>query len=134
MGLNMFEVTITPQFADINPLGYVNNSIVGNWFEVGRNNFFRFFTPKLDFENWELILVKNTQKFLKHMIFNENVTIKTYVSHIGNTSFTLYHEAYQSGELKATGTAVLVNFDFEKQTKKPIKPSIKAKLEKHLKT
>ena len=130
----MFEIKITPQFADIGPMRYVKNSVIGNWFEIGRNDIFRFFTPDLDLHptKWKLIMLKTEHTFLNPIVFSKNVTIKTFVTHIGNTSFTVNHEAWQNNELKAEGSAVIVNFDFIKQEKQPIPENIKEKLKEHL--
>jgi len=56
----------------------------------------------------------------------------TPVTRIGNTSFTIGHEAWQHGELKARGKAVIVHYDFIEGKSKPISDSIRKSLEKHL--
>lgn len=131
----MFETTITPQFADAGPMGYIKNNVIGNWFEVGRNEIFRFFTPdlNLNYENWKLIMLKTENTFINNIRYGEDVCIKTFITHIGNTSFTISHEAWQDNELKAKGNAIIVYFDFIEQTKKPITDDIRIKLEKHYK-
>lgn len=130
----MFKITVTPQFADTDALKHVNNNVVGNWFELGRNDIFRFFTPDLDLRDnkWELILVRTEIDFVGQMFFHKNVEIRTYVLHIGNSSLILGNEAWQDGELKAKGKCVLVNYDFAKEEKKTIRDEVKAKLEEHL--
>ena len=131
----MFETTITPQFVDAGPMGYIKNNVIGNWFEVGRNEIFRFFTPDLNlsYEKWKLIMLKTENTFINNIRYVEDVSIKTFITHIGNTSFTISHEAWQDNELKAKGNAIVVYFDFIEQTKKPITDEIREKLEKHYK-
>ena len=131
----MFETKITPQFADLGPMRYIKNNVIGNWFEIGRNDIFRFFTPDLDlrYGKWKLIMLKTENTFINNIKYGEDVLIKTFITHIGNTSFTISHEAWQDNQLKAKGNAIIVHFDFTKQTKKPIPNEIKEKLKKHYK-
>lgn len=130
----MFKITVTPQFRDIDGLRHVNNNAVADWFEIGRNSIFRMFTPDLDlrYENWELILVRTETDYISQMFFNYDVEIKTYILHVGNSSFIIGHEAWQEGELKAKGKCVLVNFDFINQKKKTIRDEVRTQLLKHL--
>lgn len=130
----MFKVTVTPRFGDLDGLRHVNNNVVGIWFELGRNDFFRFFTPdlSLDYENWKLIMVRTEYDFTGQIYYDGDVEIKSYILRVGNSSFTTGHEAWQCGELKAKGKSVIVHYDFIKQESKPIPEDIKAKLREHL--
>ena len=129
----MFKITVTPRFGDIDGLRHVNNTVLAVWFEKGRNPIFRMFTPDLDlsYEKWKLILVRTEFDFLAQMYYGSDVEIRSYITHIGNSSFTIGHEAWQGGELKARGRAVLVHYDFIEQRKKPIPPEIRKQLEEH---
>ncbi|MDO5849208.1 MAG: thioesterase family protein [Methanobrevibacter sp.] len=130
----MFKISMTPRFGDIDGLRHVNNNVLGVWFETGRNDIFRFFTPNLslDYEDWKLILVRTEYDYLGQMFFDGDVEIRTYITKIGNSSFTIGHEAWQDNELKAKGLAVLVHFDFIEQKSVPIPDDIRTKLEEHL--
>ncbi|MDI6817977.1 MAG: acyl-CoA thioesterase [Methanothermobacter sp.] len=130
----MFKITVTPRFGDIDGLRHVNNTVLAVWFEKGRNPIFRMFTPDLDlsYEKWKLILVRTEFDFLAQMYYGSDVEIRSYITHIGNSSFTIGHEAWQDGKLKARGKAVLVHYDFIEQRKKPIPPEIRKQLEEHL--
>ena len=130
----MFKDYVTPRFGNTDGLKHVNNISVVEWFEIGRNGIFRFFTPDLDlsYENWKLIMVRTEFDFLDQMFFGEDVEIRTYILEIGNSSFTMGHEAWQYGELRAKGKAIIVHYDFIEQKSKPIPDEIKEKLTDHL--
>ena len=130
----MFTEKVTPRFGDADGLRHINNTALVEWFEVGRNPIFRMFTPDLDlsYEKWKLILVRTEFDYLGQMYYGIDVEIKSYITHIGNSSFTIGHEAWQDGELKAKGKAVLVHFDFLNQRSMPIPELIKAQLQEHL--
>ncbi|MGZ7135137.1 MAG: acyl-CoA thioesterase [Methanobacterium sp.] len=130
----MFIETVTPRFGDSDGLRHINNIALVEWFEVGRNPIFRMFTPDLDlsYEKWKLILVRTEFDYIGQMFYGRDVEIRNYITHIGNSSFTIGHEAWQDGELKAKGKAILVHFDFIKQKAFPIPDSIRAQLKEHL--
>lgn len=130
----MFKVNVTPRFGDIDGLRHVNNNVLGVWFEIGRNDIFRFFTPDLSltYEDWKLILVHSDYDYLGQMFFDGDVEIRTYITKIGNSSFTIGHEAWQNEELKAKGSVVIVHFDFIEQKSMTIPDDIRKKLEEHL--
>ena len=130
----MFIEKVTPRFGDADGLRHINNIALAEWFEVGRNPIFRMFTPDLDlsYEKWKLILVRTEFDYLGQMFYGKDVEIRNYITHIGNSSFTIGHEAWQDGELKAKGKAVLVHFDFINQKAVPIPDDIRAQLNEHL--
>ncbi|KXS44292.1 MAG: acyl-CoA thioester hydrolase [Methanohalophilus sp. T328-1] len=130
----MFTLTVTPRFGDVDGLRHVNNTVIPEWFEKGRNPIFRIFTPDLDLtpEKWRLIMARTEFDFLGEMYFDGDVEIRTYIARLGNSSFTIGHEAWQRGELKAKGKAVIVHYDFMEKKSLPIPPEIRARLEEHL--
>ena len=54
----MFVTNITPRVSETDGVGHINNVFVPIWFEAGRREIFRIFSPRLDFKNWRLALVK----------------------------------------------------------------------------
>lgn len=130
----MFIINVTPRFGDADGLRHINNIALVEWFEVGRNPIFRIFTPDLDlsYDKWKLILVRTEFDYIGQMYYGKDVEIRSYITKIGNTSFTIGHEAWQDNELKARGKAVLVNYDFQEERSKPIPDFIRKALEKHL--
>ncbi len=130
----MFSTTVSPRFGDIDGLGHVNNTVLPIWFEIGRNPIFRLFSPDLDLspDVWHLILVRTEFDFLRQMYFRSEVEIRTFIVKIGNSSFTVGHEAWQEGELKVKGQAVLVYYDFKLQKAIPLPDSIREVLKAHM--
>ena len=130
----MFEITVTPRFGDIDGLKHVNNNKMVDWFELARNEIFKFFTPNLSLEDedWKLILVHNEANFVGQTFFGKDVTILSYILRVGETSFTTGEEAWQNGELKAVGKSILVYYDWINNEQMPIHEDIKEKLNKHL--
>lgn len=130
----MFITTVTPRFGDADGLKHINNIAISEWFEEARNPVFRFFTPDLDlsYEKWRLILARTEFDYVGEMYYGEDVEVRTFIVRIGNSSFTIGHEAWQRGGLKAKGQAVTVHYDFLNKKSVPIPDDIRKKLQEHL--
>jgi acyl-CoA thioester hydrolase len=130
----MYTTTVTPRFGDSDGLKHINNIALAEWFELARNPIYRLFTPDLDlsYKKWKLIMVKTEFEFLKQMYYRSDVEIRSFIIKIGNSSFTTYHEAWQEGELRAKGQAVIVRYDFMERKTRPIPQEIREILEEHL--
>ncbi|WNY27379.1 thioesterase family protein [Methanolapillus ohkumae] len=129
----MFTIKVTPRFGDVDGLGHINNVVLGNWFELGRNPVFRLFEPNLNlsYDTWTLIMAHTDFDFLDELFYQYDVEIRTYVSRIGTKSFTTYHEAWQEGRLCVKGEAVAVHYDFKNKVTMPIPEHIKKQLLEH---
>lgn len=128
----MFKKTVTPRFGDVDGLRHINNTRLPIWFELGRDPFFRYFNPDLHLENWNLIMAHIDVDFLVPMRLGADIEIRTSVGKIGTTSFTVYQEAWQNGQLGAKGHAVVVHYDFQQNLPLPIPAAIRKQLEEHL--
>jgi acyl-CoA thioester hydrolase len=131
-GNHMFETKIEPRVSETDGVGHINNTTIPIWFEAGRNKIFEIFTPDYSFDNWCCIILHTSVDYVGQIFYGKDVVVKTWVEKIGNTSFILYEELHQNGELCAKGNAVYVNFNFKTQSKVPIPDDIQRKLEEHL--
>ncbi len=127
----MFEELITPRFGDIDGLRHVNNTIIPGWFEQARNPVYRIFNPEFAFEGWNLILARYEIDFVRPLFINGDVTIRTWISRIGSSSFEVGQEALQAGALCTRGKTVLVHYDFPGNRPVPIPAAIRARLAEH---
>lgn len=130
----MFTTTITPRIGDTDGLRHINNNVVPIWFETARNPIFRIFVPNLEltYKKWNLILAHTETNYIKQIYFGYDVEIRTYVSRIGNSSFTIIQEVWQNGQLRCSGLATMVHFNFIKQKSERIPDDVRKELEKHL--
>ncbi|MBU2426584.1 MAG: acyl-CoA thioesterase [Gammaproteobacteria bacterium] len=124
----MYSQTIQPRFNETDALGHINNTVVAAWFEGCRDPLFRLFTPDLNPAQWRLILAKFSVDFHAELFYGEPVEIKTWVSRIGNSSFDISQQAWQQGQLCASGVAVMVHFDFGSQQSATLSDELKARL------
>ncbi|KGK41527.1 thioesterase [Nitrincola sp. A-D6] len=127
----MFTQTVTPAFYDTDGLGHINNTRVPQWFEGARNELFRIFTPDLDMKKWQLILARIEVDFVGELFYGKDVEIRTTVSRIGSSSFSVHQEAWQQGVLGAKGEAVMVRYDFAAAKALPLSDEQKTALQLH---
>ena len=129
----MFTLKVIPRFGDMDVLGHINNTAPALWFELARNPFFKIFSPdlKITHETWPLIMAHTDYDFVDQLFFHHEVEIRSSVSRIGTKSFTVYHEAWQTGKLCVKGNAVIVYYDFIAKQSKPIPEDKKKLLAEH---
>ncbi len=129
----MLKMIVTPRFGEVDGLKHVNNNVIGEWFELAREELYRYFIPDLDLslEKWKLILVRNETDFLGQIRYGQNVEIRTYILKIGNSSFTIGNEVWQNNELMAKGKSVIVHYDFINEKSIRIPDEIREKLKVH---
>ncbi|MGD6899504.1 acyl-CoA thioesterase [Bacillus infantis] len=113
----MQETQVKVRFCETDALGHVNNTSYFVYLEEARIEFFESLGYSMDTRKWSFILASTKCDFLNQGYFNQKLAVTTYVSKIGNKSFTLEHEILcaQTKEPIAKGNAVIVYFDFEAQ-------------------
>ena len=125
----MIFTNIVPRVSETDGVGHINNVFVPIWFEAGRREIFRIFSPNLDFVNWQLALVKVTVEYVDQLYLAENVEVRTGIQKIGNSSFTIREEIIQTNRLCAKGEAVYVNYNFQENKSETISNEIRDKLQ-----
>jgi acyl-CoA thioester hydrolase len=128
----MFSITINPRFSDTDALGHINNTVLPVWFEEGRTPIFRLFVPDLDPKKWCLIIAGISVSFSAQLFYGKPITINTFLKHVGTSSMTIGHEAWQNNGLAAQGEASLIHYSYQENRPIPIPDSIKSHLLEHL--
>ena len=126
----MLLSTMEPRFCETDALGHINNTVLPMWFETARGPIFELFNPGQDLSKWNVILRKIDVDFLAQIYHGHAVEIRTRIGHIGSSSFVCEHEAWQRGKLVATGSAVMIYFDYEQQCKQEMSAELRVGLEK----
>ena len=125
----MIFTKIVPRVSETDGVGHINNVFVPIWFEAGRREIFRIFSPKLDFINWKLALVKVTVEYADQLYLAEDVEVRTGIEKIGTSSFTIKEEIHQTNRICAKGSAIYVNYNFKDKKSEPISNEIRDRLE-----
>jgi len=128
----MFTRRVEPAFYDTDALGHINNTRLPAWFELARNDLFRLFVPDLDPRKWPLIMAKLDVEFCAELFYGQDVEIHTWLSRLGNSSFTVTQEAWQAGCLGARGHVVLVHYDHTESSAVALTGDLREALAAHL--
>lgn len=112
MSATELSLTIQPRFTETDGLGHINNTVIPVWCEAARTPIFEIFIPDLALEKWNLIVAGFTVSFIAPTYYGQDVTVKTYVSRIGNSSFELTQTCWQAGHKTAEVKTTLVHYDY----------------------
>jgi acyl-CoA thioester hydrolase len=128
----MFSMTVTPRFYETDALGHINNTVISNWFEAAREPVFRIFNATLALDAWNIILARVAIDYVAQTHYGKPVEVRSWIGHIGNSSFVVEQDAWQEGVCVARGSAVQVFFNYETQKSEPIPSHLRAQLEQHV--
>lgn len=125
---NAVSTWITPRVSETDGCGHINNTTLPIWFEAGRREFFRAFSPSLSFADWNLAVVSMRVDFRKQIYLGDDVRIATWVSRLGNTSITVSEVALQGDVPCASGECAYVYFNYADQRSERVPDVIRQRL------
>lgn len=127
----MYITKIQPRVSETDGAGHINNTTIPIWFEAGREEIFKLFTPSSSFKDWKLVIVNMNIDFIHEIFYGREAIVKTWIDRLGNSSFTIKEEIYQDDVLCAKGTSSYVNYNFETKQSERIPETIREQLEAH---
>lgn len=130
MSETFFSLTIQPRFNETDGLGHINNTVIPVWFEAGREPIFEIFNPSLDLSQWNLIVAGFTIAYTSPTNYGTPVSVTTWISRVGNSSFEVAQQSWQGGIMTAEAKTTLVHYDYAIDKSQPIPLDIKVQLEK----
>lgn len=129
----MFTREVVVRFGECDGLGHVNNGTYFDYMEDARIDVFRLFNPSLDLNTWNMIVASTRCDFLKQVTFAEKLTVYTWLSKIGNSSFVVEHVlCNEKEEFVARGQATMLGYDYEQKKAKPLWDEVRSQLEAHI--
>ncbi|MFC4320395.1 acyl-CoA thioesterase [Litchfieldia salsa] len=128
------ELDISVRFCETDALGHVNNVSYFIYLEDARVKFFEMLGTSSDLSDWKFIVASIKCDFVGQGYFNRNLTVTTRVSKVGNKSFELEHNIFEksTNRLIATGSVVMVYFNFDMQRSEPIPEVLRGQLNQFL--
>ncbi len=128
----MFTDQIHPRFSETNAAGHIGFTVLPAWFEQALEGIYRIFMPRLDPQQWTLIVVRFELQCIAEISHTENVQITTHIAKIGNSSLTVVQDLKQGGISKASAETVLVCFDYSAHEAQRIDDTAREALAPHL--
>ena len=123
-----FYHPIEVRYGDLDPQGHVNNAKYMTYMEQARIAYLRhlgLFTEGQSFMDIGIILADAQINFLAAIQFGQSVRVGVRASRLGNRSLTMEYciEDAESGQELATGSSVLVAYDYRERRSIPISSS-----------
>ncbi|MCJ8302721.1 thioesterase family protein [Shewanella sp.] len=130
MSETFFSLEIQPRFNETDGLGHINNTVLPVWFEAAREPVFEIFNPSLDLSQWNLIVAGFTIAYTSPTNYGKPVSVKTWISQVGNSSFEVAQQSWQEGKMTAEAKTTLVHYDYGIDKSQPISAEVKSQLAK----
>jgi acyl-CoA thioester hydrolase len=128
----MFTKQLTVRFNECDGLGHVNNGNYFMYMEDARTDIFRICHPSLDVHSWNLIVAGTRCDFLQQVAFSEELTVQTWISKLGNSSFVVDHALQNNqGDYVARGQATLIFYDYAHKRATPIPEEVRLAFASH---
>ncbi len=115
------SVNIRVRYQETDKQGIVYYANYYVWFEIARTEFFRSIGlpyTNLEREGRSLVVASSSCQYKHPAYYDNQVTIKCWISDVKNTSFTFDYEVLRDRHLLASGKTVQV---FINKDKRPIK-------------
>ena len=120
-------------YRDVDVMEHVNNAAYFTYMETVRCHYYMKIRNQKRPKDLDIIVAAQSCRYLRGLVYDEVFDIHVWPTKVGNTSFTLsYALRTIDGEIVATADTVLVMFDYAKNTKKPIDPALRTRLEADL--
>jgi acyl-CoA thioester hydrolase len=123
-----YRTTVPVRFSDLDPVGHVNQSVYATFLEETRADYWADVVGE-SFAGIEAAQVHLEIDFRRELGMDHDVEVAQRVSEMGESSLTFEYELRADGEVAATARAVLVAFDTDERTSKPIPDDIRERIE-----
>jgi len=122
---NIHRTEVQLRFSDIDMLMHVNNAKFPTFMELSRIQYFNdIIAPRHNWKETGLVVANYTMDFKIPIYFTDKLYIETEVTAIGNKSMTIIYRFIVEGDagpiLKATGSSVMVCFDYINHISAPV--------------
>jgi acyl-CoA thioester hydrolase len=125
-----YEIEMTVRYRDIDEMGHVNNAVYATYMEQARVQFIEDVVdePMMDVGG----VVADLQiDFERPISWGQEVTVAVRAGELGTSSIPLQYEIRADGDIAATGETMMVTFDREAETSRPIPDAWREKIEEH---
>lgn len=114
------ELKLRIDWSELDLFGHVNNVMFMKYVQAARVNYWEKSGIYEEFQKEKIgpMLVSTACQFKKQLMYPGEVTIKSGMEYIKNTSFSLHHRIFdQYGDVVAEAQDIIVMFDFNKNEK-----------------
>ncbi|ARD24332.1 MULTISPECIES: acyl-CoA thioesterase [Shewanella] len=128
MSDTQFSLNLTPRFCETDALGHINNTVIPVWFEAARDPVFDIVNPGQDLTKWNMIIAGFNIVFNAPTFYGTDVTVKTHISRVGNSSFEIAQSCWQNGRQTAEAKTTMVHYNYQTEKSQPMSDEVKVQL------
>ena len=112
------------RFNDVDKFGHVNNAVYFQFYDTTKTEYFSSVCKGVDWGRVAIVVVKIEAEFLAQIKGNSSIAGRTRVVKIGNKSFHLEQEVFdtETQEVKSRCFSVMVLYDLERKQTMPFPP------------
>lgn len=125
------DIPVERRFKDLDPLNHVSNATFLDYIMEARVRLYLDIDPDVLRAGNQVVARQeiNYRAPIEYSV--APLVLRTWVSHIGTSSFTIECQIWDEGVLAADAKSVVVCFDIESKKSTPIPESFKAGLQSH---
>ncbi len=130
--MTVYDIEVAKRFKDLDPYDHVSNSVVIDYIMEARVRVYR---------QWALsdrsvigqVVARQEIDYRRPIEFDlEPLVVRSWVSHVGDSSFTMDFQVVDHGALAADAKSVMVCFDVQSRKSRSIPDEFRSKLMEHL--
>ena len=130
--MTVFDIEVAKRFKDLDPYDHVSNATFLDYVMEARVRVYRAL-GMYDRGVVGQVVVRQEINYLRPIRFSiEPLQTRTWFSHIGTSSFTMETQLIDEGQLAADAKSVMVCFDKNDKSSRPIPPEFRLLIEEHL--
>ena len=130
--MTVFDIEVAKRFKDLDPYDHVSNATFLDYVMEARVRVYRAL-GMYDRGVVGQVVVRQEINYLRPIRFSiEPLQTRTWFSHIGTSSFTMETQLIDEGQLAADAKSVMVCFDKDSSSSRPIPPEFRLLIEEHL--
>ena len=127
--MTVFDIEVAKRFKDLDPYDHVSNATFLDYVMEARVRVYRALGMYARGVVGQVV-VRQEINYLRPIRFSiEPLQTRTWFSHIGTSSFTMETQLIDEGQLAADAKSVMVCFDKESSTSRPIPPEFRLLIE-----
>ncbi len=130
--MTVFSVEVPKRFKDLDPYDHVSNAVVIDYIMEARVRVYR----EMGLTERSVIgqvVARQEINYRRPIHYGlEPLLVRTWVSHVGTSSFTMDFEVLDDGQLAADAKTVMVCFDIDSRQSRQIPDEFRRVLEEHL--
>lgn len=125
------DIIVEKRFKDIDPANHVSNTTILDYVMEARVRLYLAIDPDLR-NSGAQVVARQEIDYRRPILYSADpVIVRTWISHIGNSSFTVECQVIDEGVVAAEAKTVMVSYDFDAGSPMPIPDWLRAGLTVH---